>query len=166
MHHDIAQTFVDRVEEYLQTLDPNFKLSIAKFYDSTDVSISHGGLYKQGDVAVYGIEIAMNFFISNKNIVHRVYEHPDYDRDKTIGGFYTSNYLDGIRMTICHEMAHAFQYFLYNRGVDREPGHGRLFRSIYRPLRKLFVNPHLPPQKIVKEEYLNHIRKIELCEKL
>lgn len=166
MHRDIAQAFTYKVENYLQTLNSRFKLSVAKFYYSPDIRVSHGGFYRQADGEGYLIEIAMNFFISNKNTTHRVYEHPSYDSDKIIGGFYTSDYIDGIKMTICHEMAHAFQHFLYNRGFVRESGHGELFKSIYRPLRELFVNHSLPDQceaESVYKQHLYKIRKLELC---
>lgn len=158
LHYEsYARDFYKDVEISTQSAYPDFKIKVAKFSWSPTRTSSRGGLFKDG----YGIDIAMNFFLNYHQIPHRVYEYDSFDRDPKIGGFYTHNSLDSLKMTICHEMAHALQHFLYSQGVYRCKPHGKLFKKLYTSLRERFVNPYLPDQKQAKQEYKNYINKIK-----
>ena len=57
-------------------------------------------------------------------------------------------------MVIAHEVAHAAQYFR-KYIVKKSSGapHGAIWKTIYAHLRKTIINPMLPDQKVMKEDY-------------
>lgn len=156
-YESYARDLYKDIEIFFQSNYPDFKISVARFDWSPTRNSSKGGLFRDG----YGIDIAMSFFLNYHQVPHRIYEYSSFDRDPTIGGFYTHNALDSLKMTICHEMAHAFQHFLYSQKVDRCKPHGKLFKKIYAELREKFVNPYLPNQKLAKQDYENYLNQIK-----
>ncbi len=118
---------------------------------------SRGGWYASGP----GINIAMNISVKNFNEVFRVYEYPSFDAHPVIGGFYAEDYNLKLGMIICHEMAHAVQYFrIKHLGHLRGKPHGVDFKTPYAALRKKILNPKLPNQKITKNKYEELVNSI------
>jgi len=128
---DYAHLFVEDVEHTIKQKYPAFKISITKFDWSPRRTRSKGGRYSKG----YGISIAMKRYLNWGKDTHRVYEYASYDSDPVIGGFYTSNPLDSLKMVICHEMAHALQFYMFDCGYRVEEPHGVLFKTLYKDLR-------------------------------
>lgn len=77
--------------------------------------------------------------------------HPEYvsfDHDSEIGGIYTNNAELAIRKVVVHELSHCLVYWNHNQqygiGTRKYPTpHGVVWKSIYRDLRKLLVNPYI-----------------------
>ena len=68
-------------------------------------------------------------------------------------GFFTDNKMDGLKMILCHEIAHASQFYLYKVNYFRDTPHGETFKTIYRKIRKQFLNSTLPDQEPLREEF-------------
>jgi hypothetical protein len=111
---------------------------------------SRGGWYSTGP----GINIAMAITTKPKTIPYRMYEYPSFDSDSVIGGFYSEDLDLALGMTICHEMAHAVQFFrVIHLKKPRGKPHGPDFKTPYSMLRKALINPHIHSQTLYKERY-------------
>lgn len=111
---------------------------------------SRGGWYTSGP----GINIAMRMSVKDSKGIFRMYEYPSFDAHPVIGGFYAEDYNLSLGMIICHEMAHAVQYFrIYQLDHQRGKPHGPEFKTPYSMLRKKILNPRLPDQKAAKNKY-------------
>lgn len=152
-----ASAFIEDVESCLRAEYLGFELSVKKLDWSLDRTRSQGGRYPKG----YGISIKMNSYLSWPEGTYRIYEYASYNNHPVIGGFYTRNPLDNLKMTICHEMAHAVQYYLYDKGSPRDSPHGTVFKTVYKSLRAKYVNPYLPDQKMARREYDAFIKEIK-----
>ena len=121
---------------------------------------SRGGWYpKQGGS---GISIAMHLTAKPITEVTRVYEYKSFDSSSTIGGFLTKNRDHKIAMHCLHEVAHAAQYWgYYLKKIDPGQPHGSVWRGIYKHLRTSILNPLLPAQEQLKQEYQDIIASIE-----
>ena len=111
---------------------------------------SRGGWYKAGP----GINLAMTKYVYSSDELYRVYEYPSFDSDPIIGGFYSDNPHLYLAMTVCHEMAHAAQFYAHNilkKLIDKP--HGDTFKTPYKALRIRLLNPILPNQLELKNRY-------------
>jgi hypothetical protein len=138
------------------------------FVDSLIVSVkcdwdtkrtsSRGGVYKKGP----GINIAMAKYVhpegTSNNSLFRFYEYKSYDADSVIGGFIARTQEEVLTAVTCHEVSHALQYYSYVNGFARCTPHGRLFKRIYTPLRKEFVNHKIGNQEELRKEYSRRVK--------
>jgi len=90
-----------------------------------------------------------------------MYEYASFDDSAVIGGFYSndSNLAQG--MIVCHEMAHAAQFYrkkILNASVDSP--HGKSFKQPYAQLRKKILNPKLPNQAEMKRLYSEYVTSV------
>jgi hypothetical protein len=147
----IARQYVHNIEEWTISRGgvwKGFKLAKVELDWSPGRVTSRGGMYKSGP----GINIAMNRYTSRIKLdAYRVYEYKSFDSDPEIGGFFTTDPQDGLKMIICHEMAHACQYYLYSVNKFRDAPHGDTFKRVYREIRQEFLNPYIKEQEHVKE---------------
>ena len=90
-----------------------------------------------------------------------MYEYKSFDSDPIIGGFYTRDKHDRLRMVIVHEIAHALQYYSYKLNNFRCKPHGPAWKNLYKRLRQEFINSRLEDQVELKREYEEMIKKIE-----
>lgn len=117
---------------------------------------SRGGIYKNGP----GINIAMAsaaLIDKPKDNVYRFYEYKSYDTSKVIGGFYATDYLLKLHAVIAHEVAHAVQFFEYDKLNTRCKPHGIIFKKYYSIFRESFINEHIPNQAELEKEYKANI---------
>ena len=111
---------------------------------------SRGGWYATGP----GINIAMNIIAKPRTDPYRMYEYQSFDTDPIIGGFYATDPDLALGMTVCHEMAHAVQFFrVVQLGQPRDKPHGLAFKQPYSKLRAAILNPLLHSQSLYKERY-------------
>jgi len=136
----------------------NFTLSSLVLDWSTKRRSSRGGLYKEGP----GINIAMSIACMPRTDPYRLYEYKSYDSESGLGGFYARDPLLPVALHVCHEMAHAAQYYAhFNLGMFSDRPHGRLFKSIYGKLRVATINKLIPLNQIqLKQEYYDMITSI------
>ena len=92
--------------------------------------------------------------------IKRVYEYKSFDSDPFIGGIYTRNKYDKLRLTILHEIGHALQYYSYRLNGFRGKPHGTTWKNFYRRLREQFLNHRLEDQAMLKKEYQSAIDTI------
>lgn len=111
---------------------------------------SRGGWYSTGP----GINIAMAIACKTRTTPYRMYEYPSFDGDPVIGGFYSADPDLALGMTICHEMAHAVQFFrIKHLEQPRGKPHGEQFKTPYSLLRKTILNPLIHSEALYKEQY-------------
>ena len=111
---------------------------------------SRGGWYSSGP----GINIAMNIATKPKTNIYRMYEYPSFDSSPIIGGFYAEDPDLALGMTVCHEMAHAVQFYrLVVLGYQRGKPHGPDFKTPYANIRAAIFNKLLPNQVTAKKQY-------------
>ncbi len=148
----IAYKWVSACEDVITTWDDckDFAIHKCTLDWSPRRKTSRGGWYATGP----GINIAMNNFIKPRTEVFRVYEYPSFDSAPFIGGFYASDPNLVIGMTICHEMAHAVQFYrVLQLGYPRGKPHGEDFKQPYSLIRRAIFNKLLPNQVKMKQEY-------------
>jgi hypothetical protein len=128
-----------------------FTLSLLVLDWSTRRRSSRGGLYKEGP----GINIAMSIACMPRTTPYRVYEYKSFDADPVIGGFYGVDPHLPVAWHVCHEMAHAAQYYgHYSLGIESDRAHGKQFKSLYSKLRVATINKLIPLNQLqMKEEY-------------
>ena len=159
----IATCFAREIEAWAAPRWQGFQLSYLRLDWSNNRTRSKGGMYYKGP----GISIAMAKYSRRSVDAYRVYEYSSFDKDPEIGGFFTDNIVDAMRMVICHEMAHACQYYDYEIKGYKDVPHGQVFKDIYRDIRNVFLNPYLPNQELVKELFCKQAvddRKLALSE--
>lgn len=145
-----ATRFAREVESWAASRWEGFQLAHLELDWSKRRTRSQGGMYFKGP----GISIAMYRYLSRPRLLaYRVHEYPSFDKDPEIGGFFTDKASDAVKMAICHEMAHACQYYSYEIDGYRDTPHGKVFKSIYKEIRNRFLNPYLPCQETVKEVF-------------
>jgi hypothetical protein len=129
----------------------NFILSKFELDWSPRRRCSRGGWYKEGA----GISIAMSVACMPRTSPYRMYEYKSFDADSLIGGFYATDENLSLGLHVCHEMAHAAQFYShFNLGIISDRPHGNLFKDTYRKLRVAVLNRHIPVnQKQLKEQY-------------
>lgn len=160
---DIAHHYINAsCKEICKLIDlHDFELAFVKLDWSKRRSCSRGGWYpRQGGA---GVSIGMEICTKNntKDDVFRVYEYKSFDADPVIGGFYTRNVEDKIALHCLHEVAHAAQYWgSYLKDIEPGSAHGDRWKSIYAHLRKNILNPRLPDQKELRQEYEDYIDEI------
>lgn len=153
-----AYFWMNECEDYIRTWKDfsDFSLSMFKLDWSARRRSSRGGLYG----SIPGINIAMSIACKEYSEVNRVYEYKSFDSDSEIGGFYYKDANLKLGMHICHEMAHAVQYYssftLGKNNFDKP--HGVSFKRPYRALRNRILNPHLECQSVLKQEYEKPIK--------
>jgi len=145
--------FINEVEAWIQQeVYPKFKLSGGKRLDwSTKRTHSRGGMYADGP----GISIGMYWCTKSfaEGEIHRVFEYASFDKDRFIGGIYTRDKYDKLRLTILHEIAHALQYYSYRINGFRCKPHGTVWKNFYLRLRNQFLNPFLDDQIELRNQY-------------
>lgn len=118
---------------------------------------SRGGWYASGP----GINIAMFNTCRQRTEPYRMYEYASFDSDPVIGGFYSADPNLALGMVICHEMAHAVQFYrVVHLGKPRGKPHGPDFKLPYSLLRKALINPHIHSEALYKEQYEKIINEI------
>ena len=156
-----AYTWMDACEDEIRRWKDcsSFKLGLFKLDWSSRRRSSRGGLYGNAP----GISIAMYPVTRDPQGVARCYEYRSFDGDPVIGGFYYRDANLKLGMHICHEMAHAVQFYaariLDTQPIDRP--HGRSFKKPYAALRQTILNPRLESQQELEEEYKNMLKEIE-----
>lgn len=139
-----------------QNLFSDFTL-VSKFDWSPSRRSSRGGIYKDGP----GINIAMYYIPRVEGEIYKFYEYPSFDANSIIGGFYSRRPYDKLEATIAHEVAHAVQFFAYKKLNTRCKPHGPMFKEYYSKLRMQFINPNLPEQKVLTDEYQDYASKLQ-----
>ena len=100
--------------------------------------------------ATYGgrnvIQINLSYW-QHSDKPHYEREYKAYDADKVIGGRQVRNLEESLWMTVAHEVAHHIQRAYCPRikrfAKNHRKPHGDCFKTIYRYLRKDFINPML-----------------------
>jgi predicted SprT family Zn-dependent metalloprotease len=83
-----------------------------------------------------------------------MYEYPSFDSSPIIGGFYAEDPDLALGMTVCHEMAHAVQFYrVVVLGSQRCKPHGPDFKTPYANIRAAIFNKLLPNQVTAKKQY-------------
>lgn len=136
----------------------NFTLSRLSLDWSTKRRASRGGMYAHGP----GISIAMSQACMPRMEVFRMYEYRSFDADPVIGGFYARDENLALGLHVCHEMAHAAQFYgQFVLGVESSRPHGKEFKIPYSKIRKNILNNHIPRiQHQLKQEYDDIITSI------
>jgi hypothetical protein len=155
----LAYKWMDKCEDEIKSWKGLgcFSLSLFKLDWSVRRRSSRGGIYG----TLPGINIAMQIACTEYSVVSRVYEYKSFDSDRIIGGFYYCDANLKLGLHICHEMAHAAQFyrkFVLNDDSYDKP-HGESFKKPYRVLRTKILNPLLEPQEPLKLEYESFIKK-------
>lgn len=135
----------------------SFELHHCRLDWSQSRTAHRGGWYTSGP----GINLAMWLLFRDRGDYYRMYEYASFDGDAIIGGFYAndSNLAQG--MIVCHEMAHAVQFYrkkALNMSVDK--AHGKSFKQPYAQLRKAVFNPKLPNQVEMKKLYNEYVSSV------
>ncbi len=153
LYEQLARSWARQCEDVIRTWTgyQNFVLSKFELDWSTRRRSSRGGVYKEGP----GISIAMSLACMPRTNPYRMYEYKSFDADPLIGGFYATEENLSLGLHVCHEMAHAAQFYShFNLGVLSDRPHGNLFKDSYRKLRVAVLNRHIPVnQKQLKEQY-------------
>lgn len=157
------------IESFIQTWPDkgcsSFKLGESKFDFSKRRTTSKGGLSKLDGIWVPFINIAMHNYTQPCHI-YRFYEYKSYDEDKVIGGFYSNNIEHRIAAVICHEMAHAIQFWRkFYCNLQNVKPHGDDFKKYYAALRQVYVNNELPDQQDMGARY-RELKKIAVFQEL
>ena len=152
-----AQSLILKAEAWIkERLFPDFTVSAKFDWDSKRRS-SRGGIYKEGP----GINMAMYWAVPNNHgTTYRFYEYASYDKDPSIGGFYSRNPYDKLDAILLHEIAHAVQFFSYKKTNTRCKPHGPVFKQYYKALRTEFINYRLPDQAQLKADYESYVNKL------
>ena len=159
-----AEDYINQIEKWLQKSSTyesmrTFSLIHSRLDWSTRRRCSRAGWYpNKGGVAV---SIAMWPACGDKNpkdrIPMKVYEYRAYENDLEIGNFYTDDNHHKLLMIICHEMAHAAQYFHRRfHKMGRIKPHGNEFKMFYREIRNHWLNPHIPNQEAMGLKFREH----------
>jgi len=148
---------VSDMESFIQTWPhkgcSSFQMGEIKFDFSKRRVSSRGGINKVDGIWMPFISIAMHNYTQPSNI-YRFYEYKSYDEDKVIGGFYSNNIEHRIIAVICHEMAHAIQFWhTYYNNIQNVKPHGEEFKTYYAALRQVYLNNNLPDQKDMGKRY-------------
>ena len=134
--NSMAKDWAKKCDELISSWQDygNFCLNVCKLDWSARRVSSRGGWYDGP-----GINIAMVPATRCRiaGYVFRQYEYPSYDDDPIIGGFYT-NIL----------------------GKEMDKPHGKSFKTPYSKIRIALLNPKLPNQRFLKEQYDNNIKRI------
>jgi len=153
LYEQLAGSWASQCEDVIRTWTgyQNFLLSKRELDWSTRRRSSRGGVYKEGP----GISIAMSLACMPRTNPYRMYEYKSFDADPLIGGFYATEENLSLGLHVCHEMAHAAQFYShFNLGILSDRPHGNLFKDSYRKLRVAVLNRHIPVnQKQLKEQY-------------
>lgn len=153
-----AYRWVSKCEDVISTWSDckDFALHKCVLDWSSTRRTSRGGWYATGP----GINIAMSIVTKPRTIPYRMYEYPSFDADPYIGGFYAEDPDLALGMTICHEMAHAVQFFrLVHLKAERDKPHGNSFRKPYAELRKKVLNHLLTHQSLYEERYKKLVKE-------
>lgn len=157
------------IESFIQTWPDkgcsSFQMGESKFDFSSRRTTSKGGVSKIDGVWVPFINIAMHSYVYPTN-VYRFYEYKSYDEDKVIGGFYSDNMEHRVTAVICHEMAHAIQFWRkFYCNLQTIKPHGDDFKKYYAILRQVYLNNDLPDQQIMGARY-RELKKIAIFQEL
>lgn len=157
------------MEAFIQTWPhkgcSSFQIGETKFDFSKRRTTSKGGIARLDGIWIPFINIAMHNYTQPTN-VYRFYEYKSYDEDKVIGGFYSDNIEHRIIAVICHEMAHAIQYWRkYYCDLQNVKPHGEEFKTYYAALRQVFLNNNLPDQQDTGSRYRS-LKKIAIFQEL
>ena len=158
-YNKFANDFIREVESWIQSeIYPKFALSGGRTLDwSAKRRCSRGGYYADGP----GINIAMKWCTHKaEGEIKRVYEYKSFYSDPFIGGIYTRDKYDKLRLTILHEIGHALQYYSYRLNGFRGKPHGTTWKNFYRRLREQFLNHRLEDQTALRQEYEANIDDI------
>lgn len=156
----IARTAARECEHIIQNWDSfeSFVLASITLDWNTRRVASRGGWYASGP----GINIAMSAACTLRTSPYRLYEYKSFDLDPQIGGFFARDPGLAVELHVCHEMAHAAQYYAHvclGRLKDRP--HGQSFKQPYRLLRQSYLNPRIPKNQLqLKQEYETVLAKI------
>jgi len=154
-----AYSWVSKCEDVIATWSDcaDFALHKCTLDWSPRRRCSRGGWYASGP----GINIAMSLACRERTKPYRMYEYASFDADPVIGGFYSADPDLALGMIICHEMAHAVQFFrVVHLGKPRGRPHGADFKLPYSLLRKALVNPKIHSEALYKEQYDKMIKNI------
>ena len=135
--------FFGKVLDHVQEYYPEFNC-FCKIDWSPKRRASRGGKYSKG----YGINLAVRYYFNNESPSY-FNEYKSFDKDSSIGGFVYDGGMLAIEAIVCHEVAHALDWF--KRG---KTNHQEEWKEIYKELREEFINPRIDPklQKTTVEE--------------
>lgn len=164
-----SKQYVSDIEAFIQTWPhkgcSSFQMGEVKFDFSKRRVTSKGGISKLEGVWVPFINIAMHNYTQPTN-VYRFYEYKSYDEDKVIGGFYSDNIEHRLKAVLCHEMAHAIQFWRsYYCNLQNVKPHGEEFKTYYAAIRQVFLNNELPDQVDTGARY-RELKKIAIFQEL
>lgn len=164
-----SKQYVSDIETFIQTWHhkgcSSFQMGEVKFDFSKNRVRSRGGIATFNGVWMPFISIAMHNYTQPTN-VYRFYEYKSYDEDKVIGGFYSDNIEHRLKAVLCHEMAHAIQFWRkYYCNLQNVKPHGEEFKTYYAALRQVFLNNELPDQVDTGARYRD-LKKIAIFQEL
>lgn len=145
-----AFIFARKVESWVvKNIFSDFTLAIKLDWSPSRKSC-RGGMYRHGP----GINMAMHICWPDTSLgPYRFYEYRSYDANSEIGGFYSDCSEHKLEALLLHEIAHAIQFFDYQKNCFRCAPHGPVFKKYYKQLRKSFLNYKLPNQTQMKKQY-------------
>lgn len=97
---------------------------------------SWGGIKRRGNTQVPALSFASGWVaFKNKSLE----EYASIRKDPVIGDYFPEDSYKATKALVCHEVAHAIQYWNWHRGgekkAERPKPHGHEWRVIYRALR-------------------------------
>jgi len=159
-----AEDFIHQIEKWLQKSSVyesmrTFSLIHSRLDWSPRRRMSRGGWYKGKGGA--GVSIAMWPLCGRKEpkdrVPMKVYEYKAYENDSEIGNFYTDDNHHKVLMVVCHEMAHAAQYFHKRfHKMGRIKPHGDEFKMFYREIRNHWLKSLIPDQEEMEINFREH----------
>ena len=163
--NNYAKDYIAKITQWLQegsqySSMKSFFLAYTKLDWSTKRSGSRGGWYKnhKGPGISIGMWVVCGRTKANDTEVPmKVYEYQSFSKDREIGNFYTNDKHHHLLLHICHEMAHAAQYWhKRHHKMGRIRPHGDEFKMFYREIRNYWLNPYLPDQVKTGRAYRKH----------
>jgi hypothetical protein len=127
-----------------------YELDLTKFHVDRAVKLTKvidSNRSKNGNCAGANvIQINLSYW-QHSDKPHYEREYKAYDADKVIGGRQVNDMDESLWMTVAHEVAHHIQRAHCPRikrfAKNHRKPHGDCFKTIYRYLRKDFINPML-----------------------
>ena len=159
-----VEHLIYQIQEWLQKSSTyksmrTFNLAHVRLDWSLRRRYSRGGWYNKHEGA--GVSMAMWPLCGRKEpkdrVPMKVYEYKAYENDLEIGNFYTDDNHHKVLMVVCHEMAHAAQYFHKRfHKMGRIKPHGDEFKMFYREIRNHWLNPLIPNQEEMGIKFREH----------
>lgn len=154
-YNQVATKWANKCETFINSWDGynGFFLNQLKLDWSPRRTSSRGGWYDGPGISI-GMVPCTRFRIQGE--VFYQHEYASYEKDPIIGGFYSSDISHSVGLHVCHEMAHAVQFYADKiLGIQVDRAHGESFKTPYRLIRSKLFNPTLEDQIKLKKIHSN-----------